>query len=205
MGFLILTACTTPIKELSSDEKQDALKNGKAVVNLEWNYHGNQLYTIWFNKADLNKDYIPFYWLTGNNYIPLAGPHGMGDFKLVETPSENKARTFVLEAGEYVMWAAQSGYARPFHKLGEVWAQYQIHIGKSGETIRKNLKEKKYFATFVVKAGQEITLPKIDVLYDQYNYKNAQYNDTDTKLFVTEDTANANAVYTFGSYIKTIK
>lgn len=197
--FLMLISCTTyNTKDLEVLDKQNALSSGKSIISIEWNYYGNQLYTIWIKEEDLNKDFAPFYWFTGNDKFSEKGPKSRNEVYMAHTPYSNKKRYFVVEPGTYILYDIHNQTIRPFSKAGQDWYIFTKTLGKGLEKIKNVIKENNYFAKFTVKAGEELHLPKVNVLYDGLNYVDKNSNNKD---FVVEVFDN-NGIYTFGNELK---
>ena len=198
--LLILISCANNnLKDFSIDEKEKALKDGKAVVSIEWNYKGYQLYTLWLNDAHFNSDFARFYWFTGNNSFTDQGPKDRSDIYRTHVEYSNRRRYFIVEPGTYILYDIHNQTNRPFSMAGKDWYIFTKTLGKDLNAIKKNLKDGDYFAKFTVKAGQEIALPKVEVLYDGMNY--IDKNNPNSKEFVI-NVFNNNNIYTFGKQLK---
>lgn len=194
--FTIISCVSDPNK-FTDLEKQQALANGKAIINIEWNYHGKQLYTIWFKKADLEKDFTPFYWFTGNNKIPQTGMTNSTNSYLLVSASNKNVRSFIVEPGEYVLWGIKNQAQRPISKAGKDWYSFIDTIGKNSKDIKEKLKNGDFFAKFIVKSGEEITLEKVDLIYDNLNYIDSNSSDKNKKTINV--IKNSGKEYTFGN------
>lgn len=170
----LLTGCASlnnSSNTLDSAAIQQALQNGKAVVHLEWNYHGKQLYTNWLNIDNFNKikqgSSIPFCFLTGNNKLTPDLQNTNEIARLSLFASKSGPRVAILEPGTYtlVTISPQSSTQR----LGKDWLIFTYGLLGINK-IERAIKTNDNLATFTVKAGEELYLPRVELVNDPFNF-----------------------------------
>lgn len=180
---LVLTGCssmTNTTTETNTQAMQQALAAGKAVVHLEWNYHGKQLYTSWLRVEDLDKkpdQFIGFYFLTGHNKLPVQSQDSREIAHYLSFASKSGSRVAILEPGTYTL--ARISPQTMTQRLGHDW--YIFTYGLSGDVaeLRQQIKNNDTLATFTVKAGEELYLPRVELVNDPANYtKDKQFHIT---------------------------